>query len=549
MSSMGFINNSKNLTKETSTLVPIEFTHSCAIGQTGCGKTTSYIYPNLENRIKENHSIIMFDYKGKEHNSTKYFADKYNKLKDVIEIGKPWGKSINIIKYMTKSDLENFLTELYGLQDSENKFWGTSAVNISLVILDVIDSIEKIVNNTKEIKTIINFKSQIKKYNYFDFPVSKNLYELSQIMSSLKNLKDFLAELDDFGLFLEFLFEKEIKEVIEKIDKYEIVEIYSKLKYLINDFKNIANSAKKSLDAFGNMNEVNVTRTIQSILISINVPLLTIANKKWLNNDKFDIIESINNKNIIIINTQSFSSNILSSFSKSLFVELTKRITQSNKIGVSVFADEAQRILSKNFELPVDVLREAKVELFLAFQNSELMIESLGENKYLAFLQNLKSKFIYKNMGHFNDIDTSKFNTFEYTIDENNQKEKTYISKSFFIETKELFDVELKYQRELNVHESLGIKNSDFDKVILFNEQLFEKNIVILQDEQKNTFEHNTFDLRRLNAAKKSILDLCNEERGIEISKEKDSSENSILKLFGKKSKKIKKFTEDELPF
>ena len=42
MKSMGFIKTIQIIEKQT-TIVAETFTHSCAIGQTGCGKTTSYI--------------------------------------------------------------------------------------------------------------------------------------------------------------------------------------------------------------------------------------------------------------------------------------------------------------------------------------------------------------------------------------------------------------------------------------------------------------------------------------------------------------------------
>jgi hypothetical protein len=60
-------------------------------------KTTSYIYPNLNERISLNDGILVMDYKGKEHNAVKLFAKRHNRLNDVLEIGKPWGESINII--------------------------------------------------------------------------------------------------------------------------------------------------------------------------------------------------------------------------------------------------------------------------------------------------------------------------------------------------------------------------------------------------------------------------------------------------------------------
>ena len=40
---MGFMNSSNKIS--STCVVPVEFTHSYASGQTGCGKTTGFVYP------------------------------------------------------------------------------------------------------------------------------------------------------------------------------------------------------------------------------------------------------------------------------------------------------------------------------------------------------------------------------------------------------------------------------------------------------------------------------------------------------------------------
>ena len=54
----------------------------------------------LEQRIKDKDAILFFDYKGKEHQAVKFFAKENGRFNDVIEIGKDWGKSINLLKYI-----------------------------------------------------------------------------------------------------------------------------------------------------------------------------------------------------------------------------------------------------------------------------------------------------------------------------------------------------------------------------------------------------------------------------------------------------------------
>ena len=110
MATMGFLQTSDITSPSTSEiLTPVTFTHSIAFGQTGCGKTTGFIYPNLKHRISLGHGILLFDYKGKEHLSTKFLADRAKRLGDVVEIGKPWGESINLVQNMDEEELTTLL--------------------------------------------------------------------------------------------------------------------------------------------------------------------------------------------------------------------------------------------------------------------------------------------------------------------------------------------------------------------------------------------------------------------------------------------------------
>lgn len=72
--------------------VPKDFTNAIFFGRTGSGKTTGAILPIVEDRIKSDYGILIYDFKGNLHLQVKYLANKYNRLDDVIEIGKPWGK-------------------------------------------------------------------------------------------------------------------------------------------------------------------------------------------------------------------------------------------------------------------------------------------------------------------------------------------------------------------------------------------------------------------------------------------------------------------------
>jgi len=171
-------------------------------------------------------------------------------------------------------------------------------------------------------------------------------------------------------------------------------EIYFKIINLEDTVK----TAKEALQTFLNEEKaLNESTTLDSIITSMNTPLSNIAAMEFFNKDSMDIVKELNEGKIVVVNTNSIPENILAALNSSIFMQLTKR-AQLDENPISIFIDEAQKVVSPNFELPVDVLRECKVELFLAFQNEELMITKLeSEIKHYSFLKNLSKTFRFKN--------------------------------------------------------------------------------------------------------------------------------------------------------
>ena len=211
---------------------------------------------------------------------------------------------------------------------------------------------------------------------------------------------------------------------------------------------------------------------------SINKPIATLSLKKSLNDDSFDVIEALNQNKIVIINTQEFSDAALSYFSNSLFKEFEKRTNQMANNSISVFIDEAQRVISSEYELPIDILREAKVELFLAFQNEELMVEKLGLNKYKSLSKNITRKFQFKN----DDEDTESLEKFEYIASDGVKK-----AVPIFLNKNDLFNIELEYQKKLNIFKKYDINKSIKNMIFIHDSKLFENNQMLLVDINNKT--------------------------------------------------------------
>jgi hypothetical protein len=381
---MGFIKEKKpTKVSNNSLIVTKDFTHSCAIGQTGCGKTSSYIYPNLEQRIKDKDAILFFDYKGKEHQAVKYFAKEDNRFDDVIEIGKDWGKSINLLKYMSKGDLEDFIKSMLSMEKN-NEYWSRSGANISVSILSIIADYDKFITSVENhSKSEELFKYCLKNDSLRNTPRSKTLYSLYEIIKSVESVKEFHQNMSNF--VEEFV--DGLKEIAKNLN------ITNSLKNITKEFFILQKKLNDNLKCLATFQQKTSSSNHESLINSINKPIAALSLKKSLNDDSFDVIEALNQNKIVIINTQEFSDSALSYFSNSLFKEFEKRTNQMIDNSISVFIDEAQRVISSEYELPIDVLREARVELFLAFQNEELMIEKLGLNKYKSLSKNITENF------------------------------------------------------------------------------------------------------------------------------------------------------------
>ncbi len=496
LATIGFIpskikNSSNKVRKEKELIVPKKYTHSCAVGQTGCGKTTSYIYPNLNERISNNNGILVMDYKGKEHNAVKVFANRHNRLNDVVEIGKPWGESINIIKYMSEANLEDFIVGILGLNDGKNDYWSSAGTNLGIACLNIIGKLENLINDMNKLDNkdsiIYNcFKTNLKDDNpdlgYLKgIPIVKNLKSLYEITASTDSMKLFASNIDTLCCHIEegignTIFYDDVDMELEDID--------IKYKNILESFCLLEDSIKKYYPVLETFVKDKSNNNFTSILTAVNKPLASYATKDYLNGDNFDVIEALNNSKIVVINTQELSEEILSNYCYSIFKELQKRVTKNKVCDVSIFIDEAQRVVSKYFDLPIDVLREAKVELFLSYQNEDLMIEKLGVSKYQSLYKNIAHRYLFKN----NEIGLSNLKTFEYKDLSKNDIHKIRLSKPIFVDDLELFDVEKEYQDNLKLHSKYGIKEEYKNSIIISDISQFEKYQLILKDKDNNNF-------------------------------------------------------------
>jgi len=497
MATMGFIQSAESeiRTTKTSIIVPETFTHSIAFGQTGSGKTSSFIYPNLQNRINFGHGILLYDYKGKEHLSVKHLAKEAGRLDDVIEIGKPWGESINLIQKMDEDELDKFFDNILK-HGEDSKYWQNSAKSLGQTLLQVLKGIESFVDALEHIEG--TRREKIATSFDYDYPTKRTLQTLVQICKTFDSLKNFISNLEKLQSKIDKLIKVAAQDALKKSSDSKILKAqFSKLISTKETLKIIIDINQNSLDSFGEDSNENLTQNIMGSLIS---PLVSLSQNEAFNTNNFDISAALNNGKIIVINVESLSAAAMESLSNTILYELSKRTKSLAIHPVSIFIDEVQRVVSKNTDLPIDIMREAKVDMFLATQNSALLKEKLKDEKFDALMGNLTEKFYFKssiNEEIESEIDLNLLESFEYLSLSDDFTEIHHATPIFMDESKKML-TEYKYQSNLNVLVDYLYKYRSKMIILDYDSRLYKDNKIIAVD-LKTKKEHTLDSLNQEN--------------------------------------------------
>jgi hypothetical protein len=499
MSAIGFIKTQTKKQEDISQLIDVKFTHACILGETGSGKTTSMINPNLDNRIKLGHGVLVFDHKGNYHTTVKALAKRHGRLDDVIVIGMPWDKKCNIVEDMDESMFNDFLKTLVS-HKGEDKFWERSAISLAMPIWGMLLAIDKL----KEFKAYTPvLKDILKKYN-------KSLTSLHRATVSRESISKFNKELDPLildplsedkkiNLILSSLIKKHEQDMDK--DAYESIKAYMHFdkmyKVLQNELINTNNMRNKD------------NRTFDNIISSLNGPISQVAKHPYINVGEVNINKALNSGKIVVLLCNQLSEEILASITKSIFKNFHERIADDSVRDITIFVDEAQRVLNEDVDLPIDTIREARVDLFMAFQSKALLMEKLGQIKSMALDVNLTSKYYFKNSNNDDDMQSDKLKSFEFLTNKDNGT-KTHKAKPLFLDDKELFDAEYEYQKMIkafaNYKEYLPNRRKKY--ILKFIPSIFDKNLLTIMYEDKkmkNVKISQKFSLKEFNNLKKKV--------------------------------------------
>ena len=489
------------------TALPIvkgEFTHALCIGETGSGKTTGFILPNIEDRIAKNHGILVYDFKGNLHLGVKKLALEAGRLDDVIEVGTPWGKKTNPFEYMTAKEIYALLFALISQRDTEGVFWHSAAATLGSNIVKTIRKISKLKESFAQLgiefpslkfRFSVDFNDKISKIEsaaiisadyhseVFEYPTSASFSSLYECVRTVKKVCMFT---DGHPFLVGYLRDKLVSAFASRMKKeFMNQEIEKEWPGVQRGFEEALLRLKELDDSFGMLDSykgmaVSISDDFSGnygVIFSLESSLKHFYDHKFFSEHECDVIEELNNNKIIIINTSLLTNQMINAFNQAITLNLSKRAKLSTKNAVSIFIDEANRVVDKNTELATDILREAKVELVLAIQNESQMIYKMGMDRYKELKGNLTEQFIFRNNDENHmlktDKDVERLPTHTYLSGELKEIKKT--EPKFFKED-ELLAAEFAFQSKLEaVKELFALNDVTEESVAVFDDIVFER--------------------------------------------------------------------------
>jgi len=440
--SMGFsINEEEKVTYNP--IVPENFTSSICYGRTGSGKTTGFILPNIENRISLGHGILVYDYKGNQHEQVKYLAQKANKLNDVFEIGTQWGEKINILDNTNEKLLRNMLMSNL---ETHDKYWSNAAINLFLNLYNLIGGFENFFEYAMEIQEdIIEYHLQEDFFQqYFSNP-SAYLLSIKKIFDAVKsigNMEKFITKTS------------EDIESMKLFAKYALA-LYQELGYDINKIKKLFLALNDIEKYFDNLSEYHMISNTEDsvngkfgVLGVLGSILSNFGAAEYLNNSKFDIVDALMDSKIVVINCLDIDELSLIMINSVIYTQLQKKLFYKNAADISIFIDEAHKILHRDYLPSVDTCRESKFEYILSTQDELLLRNKLGKDRCEELLRNIVTQFSFVTNLNESLYDTHKLKKFEYLNFEN---KRTYLANRILLDTDVLFEVEHTYQKNRNI--------------------------------------------------------------------------------------------------
>jgi DNA helicase HerA-like ATPase len=431
MTPIGFKRPESDIDNAQELHTPVQdFRHVLIKGATGSGKTTSLILPILKNRILTNNSIVFLEYKGNEHRKIKCISQQAGRLGDIIEIGKPTGAFINLLALFDSNMIKDAIVNLCG-GEGKDPYWSSSASQLAIRVIELQRKLQKIsqlmIGNfdvAEDFFTLSLSDTILKRNNYQILKISDEISfaTLSKIIQSPTSITRFFHSVKELEIKIELI----IKDLYKKICISRIKE--NKLENLLSEYLLFS----KLVDKYStfSIQENDEASGNNGVLQILQNAISTLATMDYMNKSEIDILQKINDNAIIIIDIQSFDSNIYSIFMESLLRRLGSRIKYEIPKATSIFIDEANRVLTSHLDLHNDILRESRVELILATQNEEQMQIKFGEIVWESIVSNIRHHYKINESHHvwYNDREFPKVEPLLFNEEILDSTEYTYNS-------------------------------------------------------------------------------------------------------------------------
>ena len=396
MSVMGFLANEANnsSTSEASQIPPQDFKHAICIGDTGSGKTATFIMPTLKDRIEQGNAIVFMDHKGHERRKIMKLALDADRLDDVVEIGKPFASYINMLSLFDSDSLNRAIITLLG-GIGKDPYWTYSASRLAVRIVELqrgIYEIGKVLCGEYGVnEELFHIALEEEKENsvqaVLTIEEAPSFESLSKVLATPGRLTHFFNSIEEVAAKIEKQMEHIYTMCLSNKKKRKVFQIQMvkllKLQELIEKYRHFSIDTEEEGDAGGN----------NGVLQVLNNALTILANQPSMNYAEVELMALIKKNAIVIIDTQSVNIDMYGILLETLLKRLGSRIMYEIPNAVSIFVDEANRVLPAHIDLSNDVMRESRAELILAAQNEEQMLLKFGEVKWRSIVKNLKHQY------------------------------------------------------------------------------------------------------------------------------------------------------------
>lgn len=514
--SIGFFKSSNSLDDGIRPIVKDEFSHAVCIGETGSGKTTGFVLPNIEDRLNRGYGLLIYDFKGTLSKNVKYLADKSDRLNDIYEIGTAWGESINIIKWQNSKELYELFFSIINKNDISNSSWHSSAAILAVGIIEILRCIEELYGWFKansldmgdlEFFYSLDHEDKVTSVAWgmdggskngsfrFCYPKSASIKAVNECVGTISNFAMFIDGGEALCASLKAMLSRAMNEKFALSTK-RFAEFKQISENAYEQFASAFKALEKLSKNFGKLasyRELSLTKTDDyagnyGVIFSLNSAIYKLCDFDFFSLDSFDAVEALNKGKIIIVQTGLLSDDLANALNKSICMSLAKRAKLRDKTPVSIIIDEAYRVINKNSDLATDILREAKAEIIIAIQNESQLVNKLGEAKYKELKGNLTEQFVFrcndKNHSLETDVDVSKLATHEFVRQDSKE---IFQAVKIFIDEAKANKSELKYQLQNNVIKKLlspkiytEICADKNDYLAIFDETLFERDGAVL---------------------------------------------------------------------